>query len=139
MGLKLLTLKFIGLYLYNAALAPIPSIFENTLSNDKPPEELFYFLFFALWLPETAILLSKAFRTWIREGLEDGEGILHKADIKDLIPFYASFMIAKTVVLMSWTMIFYTVEIPYYFFVTLVIASFGIGALPMLKNIKRSS
>lgn len=136
MGLKLLTLKFISLYLYNAVLAPIPSIFENTLSNDKPPEALFYFLFFALWLPELAILLSKSFRSWIREGFEDGNGVFHKADIKDLIPFYASFMIAKTVVLMSWTMIFYTVNIPYYFFLTLVIASFGIGALPILKNLK---
>lgn len=138
MGLKILTLKFIGLYLYNAILAPIPSILDNSLSNDKPPEELFYFLFFALWLPEMAILFSKSFRGWIKEGFEDGDGVLSKADIQDILPFYSSFLIGKTVILMSWTMIFYNVEIPYYIFITLVIASFGVGALPLLKkmNIK---
>lgn len=139
MGIKILTLKYIGLYLYNVVLALIPSIFEKTLSTDKPPEALFYFLFFALWLPEMGLVFSKSFRGWIKEGLEDGDGVLHKADIKDLIPFYSSFMIAKTVVLMSWTMIFYTVNIPYYFFLTLVIASFGIGAIPILKNLNFKS
>jgi hypothetical protein len=137
MGVKILTLKFIGLYLYNVVLAPIPSILDNTLSNDKPPEGLFYFLFFVLWLLEMVLLFSKPFRSWIKEGFEDGDGVLNKADLKDMIPFYSSFLFAKTAVLMSWTVLFYpAVTIPYYYFVTLVLASFGVGSIPLLKNIR---
>ncbi len=134
MGLNILTLKFIGLWLYNAVLAPIPSILDNTLSNDKPPVFLYYFLFFALWLPEIA-LLSKSWRKWLKSGIEDGDGVLNKADLKDLMPYWGSYMSIKSVVLITWTMIFFKINVPYSFFVTLVLAGFGVGAIPIINKL----
>lgn len=129
----LITVKFFGIWLYNALLSPASQMVVRS-NTDRPPEEMLYFFVLMMFVPESVLLISKSFRAWIREGVEDADGKLNKSDLKDLVILYGSLWCLRVFLFMSWAKVFYGTEIEFYIYLTPLIGSFGISGLPILKS-----
>ena len=125
---------------YNLLLHPVPSIAaeimtEKTAENpEQLPFGLLVLLTVMMFIPEIALIFSQSFRSWMRQGLEDGDGKLNKADVKDMITFYTSVISVRVFVLFSWAILFGYAELPYHFYITPLLGGFGIAAIPTLKS-----
>ena len=105
--------------------------------HDKPHPAVFYVFIFMMFVPEIILLVSKSFRLWIKEGIEDGDGKLNRDDLKDLRIHYAAIWMLRMFVLFGLLMIFYEVEIDTQYYVMPFCGALGIEGLAVWKNIYR--
>lgn len=133
MSKLLITVKFFGVWLYNFFLSPAARI--ATINADRPPEGMIYFFIVMMFVPELCALLSKTFRDWIRQGIENSDGKLNKSDLKDMVILYGSLWCLRVFLFMSWAMIFYKMEIPFHIYTIPLLGSFGISGLPIMKSL----
>lgn len=128
-----LSIKLLYVWLYSAVLSPLSQVVIQSQPS-KPPEYLLIFFVLMMFVPEVALVFSKRFSNWIRSGIENSDGVFSKEDLKDLVILYGSLWSLRAFLFMSWSMVFYDVEIPFYIYLTPLIGSFGISGLPILKH-----
>lgn len=126
------SIKLFGLWLYNALLSPASQMIVRANPN-RPPEEMLYFFVFMMFVPEMVLVMSAPFRNWIKEGIENADGKMNKSDLKDLVILYGSLWSLRVFLFMSWSMVFYGIDIVFYIYITPLLGSFGISGLPILK------
>jgi len=132
----LVSVKLFGIWLYNALLSPASQMIARANPN-RPPEEMLYFFVVMMFVPEIVMLVSKSFRGWVKEGVENADGKLDKSDLKDMVILYGSLWCLRVFLFMSWAKVFYGTEIEFYIYLTPLLGSFGISGLPILKSLLR--
>lgn len=112
------------------------TVFGNILSStyDKPHPSVFYVFIFMMFVPELVLLISKPFRLWIKEGIEDGDGKLNRDDLKDLRIHYAAIWMLRTFVLFGLLMIFYEVQIDITYYLLPFSGAMGLEGMALWKN-----
>lgn len=134
----ILTLKFLLIWMYVAALSPAANMVLGIVQDGdvrKPPEIIFWFFVGMMWLPEIIMTTSSGFRGWIKQGIENADGKLNSQDVKDMMVHYISLTSMKLFVLESLLMSFYTVDIPIQFYIIPFLGSFGLSGFTIFKNI----
>ena len=129
----LISVKIYLMWLYCGILGITQQMVINS-NNEKPPEQIFYFFVAMIFLPEIVTLFSKNFRYWIKQGIENADGKLNKSDLKDMSILYVSLWCLRVFIFMSWTQIFYQVDIPFHVYITPLLGAFGLSGLPILKS-----
>ena len=85
--------RFVILNIFNLSAFPLMQIAVNV--STEPPVFLFYFINVMMWLPEFSALIFKAFRQWIKTGIENGDGVLNSRDMNGLLIFWTSSICMK--------------------------------------------
>lgn len=132
------SLKFILIWCYSFSLSPFAQIAISTAMPNTPPVLIFYIFVLMIFLPDLVLIVSKGFRAWIKEGLEDADGSLNRGDVKDLVVHYASLNSLRVFVLESLMMMFYDVEIPFHYYVVPFFGSIGLSGFTILKNLYKA-
>lgn len=104
----------------------------NGVSNYAVAFIISFFLFM-VFLPELLWLSSNNYRQWITSGIEDGNGILNKSDLKDAAIIYVSLWAMRIFMGFSVAMMF-GVEIPTVNYLSALFGSFGIAGLTVVKG-----
>ena len=128
----IITLKFLLAWVYCFSISPLAKAVIEIQDKREPPEAIFWFFCIMMWLPEMATTMSKQFRNWIKEGIEDENGRLK--DVKDIIIHYASLTSMKLFILESLLMMFYDVDIAFQFYMVPFFGSVGLSGFTTLKN-----
>lgn len=131
-------LKFIMIYAYSLTTplsALLLQITTPIITKRHPPEIIFWFFCAMIFLPEVTIGLSKGFRTWIKEGIENSDGQLNHRDIKDLLIHYASLSSLRLFVLETLLMMFYSIQIDLQYYVIPFLGSIGLSGFTIFKHI----
>lgn len=131
-------LKILLLFVYNGSMPAMAKAVAGT--QNQPSEVIFYIFFGMMWAPELALMFSKSFRLWMKKGIEDADGELHKEDIKDLRVHYSALMMLRVFVLFSLLMIFYQLTVPNVVYMAPFAGSVSLEGAALFKNIygKRS-
>lgn len=133
-----LSVKSIGFLLLNLV---VPSTFlqiEGVVNPAKqPPESIFWIYIAMMFIPELLFAFVKGFRNWMRSGLEDGDGVLDKADMKDLIQHYTALTSLRLFMLFGLLIAIYNVDISYEIYITPFFGAMGIEGAVLARNIAR--
>ncbi len=79
--------------------------------SHAPDEMIFYIFASALFIPEIALIVSKNFRHWLKNAVENSDGIFDKSELKDVIAYIGSFYCAKLFAFLVLCNIFYVIEV----------------------------
>lgn len=130
----LLTLKFLLIWTYSFGISPVAHMVVQSTPDRHPPESVFWLFISMIFLPEILLIFAKGFRNWIKAGFEDGDGVLSKKDLKDLLPYYSSLNSLRIFVLSSLLMMFYDIEIEFQYYVIPFLGSLGLAGIEILKK-----
>lgn len=124
--------KFLFVFVYNGM---IPTVAQVVIDTDQPSPLVFYIFIVMMFVPEFTITISKKFRTWMKQGIEDGDGKLHREDIKDLRIHYSALWMLRMFVLFGLLMVFYQVQIPWQFYIMPFFGSMGLEGFALYKSL----
>lgn len=92
---------------------PVAKMVEKSgiVSGSSPSEIIFWIFAIALLLPEVSFIISKKFRIWLKDGVENGDGILHSKDLKELPTLVGAYYCGKLFALLILMDTFYDIEV----------------------------
>lgn len=125
--------KFVTFLGFNLLLMPTAKG-ANELMPKAPPEFMFFVFVFLMFLPEMSMSI-KSMRDWVKTGIEDGDGILNKRDLKDLLVYWASMWMLRVFVLSYLFQIFYGVETEFQFTILPFFGALGAQGIAAARNI----
>lgn len=132
-GKLYISLKILSLFAYNGSFTLLAN--AMVADQEKPSPVVFYIFIFMMFVPEIAIISSKGFRQWMKQGIEDADGQLHKEDVKDLRVHYAALWMLRVFVLFGLLMIFYQIQIPWSFYMLPFFGAMGLEGVALARNI----
>jgi hypothetical protein len=132
----LLTAKLFYLYLYNGLMSFVMhAILQATGDTDKLfVMVLIFFGLFGIMLPEFCLMFFPGFRAWIKQGVEDADGLLNKSDLQDAAIIYVSLWFMRVSMAFSVAMM-YGIEIKSLPYILTILASFGLAGLTVIKHV----
>ena len=80
-------------------------------------------------LPEICFVLVPSFRKWIKGGVEDGDGVLNKSDLKALIIHYSTLWCIRLFVIFGLLEAFYGIQVREVFVMGSLAGAFGIESI----------
>lgn len=95
---------------------------------------LFAVFIFAMFLPEIGFIISKGFRKWLQDGMEDGDGKLHKSDVANMLIHYSTLWCTRLYVLFGLLEAFYGIQVREVFVMGSLAGAFGIEAIGFLAS-----
>ena len=125
-------LKIFLLFAYNGSM---PAVAQAVTESDKPNASVFYIFLAMMFVPELALTFSRGFRNWMKGGIEDADGHLHKEDIKDLRIHYSALWMLRIFVLFGLLMIFYQIQIEWLFYIAPFFGSMGLEGFALYKSL----
>lgn len=113
MATKFISFKILVILFSNFIYAPAAEMIQTIpeLSQNSPNKGVFYVFAIALFLPEMGVIVSSKFREWIKDGLENNDGVLDGSDLKEMIGYLGAYYCAKLFALLMLCDIFYEVDI----------------------------
>ena len=113
MATKFISFKILLLLFSNFAFAPTAKMVQgvNESVGIYPDNIVFYIFVFALFLPELRVMTSKSFRLWLKEGIENNDGVFDGSDLKEMIGYLGAYYCAKLFALLMLCDIFFFVDI----------------------------
>lgn len=87
-----------------------------------------------MFLPEAGFLLNKSFRNWLKDGIEDSDGIFNASDLANLLRHYSTLWCARLYVLLGLLEAFYHIQVREIFVMGSLAGAFGIEAITFLTN-----
>lgn len=93
----------------NVFYHPIAQVVQMT--THAPDKIIFYIFVSALFLPEVAIIISSKFRGWLKNAVENNDGVLDGSELKETIAYFGAYYCAKLFALGMLCDIFYVVDI----------------------------
>ena len=130
MAKAILTIKFIWLWLYNLAFAWVPSVLAQ-IEGFHNSTFVVNFLVVMIFAPELLFAFQKDFRDWVKSGAENGDSVLDKSDLKDLIPLYMGLWCTRVFIYFSW-MITEGKDIEMSIYLIPLYGAFGLGSVPVM-------
>lgn len=131
MAIKFLSyLKFVLLLAYNFLLTPFAEMIQQTGVTQRP-EAIFWIFILMMFLPEACFMLSKGFRIWLMQSIEDGD---KNKNIREMIGHLGTLWSIRMFVLLGLMSIFYGVQVSdliYYLFFS---SAVGIEALMIVRK-----
>ena len=94
---------------------------------------LVLFFLFMVFLPEILFIVAPGFRSFIIQGFQDGDGVTHMKDLKQVAILYVSLWSMRVFMGFSLAIIFGK-EMNYFVYLTPLIGSFGTAGLAVLSN-----
>lgn len=77
-------------------------------------------------LPELVFTFVPKFRKWIKDGIEDGDGVLNTADFKSLMVHYSTLWCIRLFVIFGLLEAFYGIQVREIFVIGSLSGAFGI-------------
>lgn len=87
-----------------------------------------------MFLPEAGFLLNKGFRKWLKDGIEDSDGVFNASDLANLLRHYSTLWCARLYVLLGLLEAFYHIQVREIFVMGSLAGAFGIEAITFLTN-----
>lgn len=87
-----------------------------------------------MFLPEAGFLLNKSFRNWLKDGIEDSDGVFNASDLANLLRHYSTLWCARLYVLLGLLEAFYHIQVREIFVMGSLAGAFGIEAITFLTN-----
>lgn len=87
-----------------------------------------------MFLPELLFTVSRKFRRWLKSGVEDGDDVLQKIDIKDSIMQLSAIWCMRVFVLGSFLSIFRGLEVKDIILTYSFFGSIGLEGIMFLKT-----
>ena len=99
----------------------------------------FFFGFFMviLFLPEAALLLSKPFRIWIKDGIEDSDGKFNITDFANMLIHYAMLWCVRVFVTSFLVEILFGFHVREIYVISSFAGAFGIEAVGQILKKKK--
>ena len=118
------------LWLYESIIPGIIMLVQNFIDVD------FYFgmIIIFSFMPEIALIFSRRFREWLKEGAQDGKNKLTNGNLKEAIGHYAALNSIRIYIIAVSATIFKEVELPYIIYVLSFAGAVGIESLIYLKS-----
>lgn len=90
---------------------------------------VFFLMMFIMFLPEYLFVFSKAFRGWIKGGIENGDGKLNKNDFSSLMMNYSTLWCIRLYVLFGLLEAFYGIQVRETWITSSLLGAFGIKTI----------
>lgn len=124
--------KIIGIFIYTlcirvAALLPVE---VGTIDYHI----IFPFFIGMILLPELTFILVPKFRKWIKDGIEDGDGVLNKGDLSTLMVHYSTLWCIRLFVVFGLLEAFYGIQVREIFVVGALSGAFGIESMNLIAK-----
>jgi hypothetical protein len=116
--------------LFLKALAILSISFNQFTSKNV----LFCVFIFMMFLPEMGFLINKGFRQWLKDGIEDSDGVFNAADLANLLRHYSTLWCARLYVLLGLLEAFYHIQVREIFVMGSLAGAVGIEAITFLTN-----
>jgi hypothetical protein len=128
--IKVVCLIFLPLVFKAVALVAIPTVIPGS-------EALFWIFIVALFIPEGGFIFSASFRHWLKDGVEDGDGVMNKSDLTSLISHYATAWCVRLYVLFGLVEVFYGIHVRESIALGTLGGAFGIEGMVIFKKWKK--
>lgn len=109
MAAKLISYKILMILFSNIIYVPMSEIVQEI--TEAPNNIVFYVFVFALFLPEFGIIISSKFRLWLKNALENNDGVLDGGDLKETISYLGAYYCAKLFAFGMLCDIFYIIQV----------------------------
>jgi hypothetical protein len=134
-----ITLKILFVWLYHGfASILIQGAVESSINEGAiTSTQLYPLIWFSLimiFLPEIMFITWPVFRRWIMSGVENGDGILHSKDLKELGVLYISLWSMRVFMGFSFAIMFGK-DIPTITYLLPLMGSFGTAGLAIIKGV----
>lgn len=116
--------------LFLKALAILSISFNQFTSKNV----LFCVFIFMMFLPEMGFLINKGFRQWLKDGIEDSDGVFNANDLANLLRHYSTLWCARLYVLLGLLEAFFHIQVREIFVMGSLAGAFGIEAITFLTN-----
>lgn len=90
---------------------------------------IFYFLIFVMFLPEMGFALSKGFRNWLKNGIEDSDQKFNREDFNSLLRHYSTLWCIRLYVLFGLLEAFHGIQVRETFINGSLAGAFGIEVI----------
>ena len=132
-------IKFFIVMLYHGGISLVAnSIISSSLNGGVLDAwqmfSLIFFILMMVFLPEIMFITWPFFRKFIMEGIQDGDGITHAKDIKQLIILYVSLWCMRLFMAFGIAKMFGK-DIDNITFLLPLLGSFGTAGLAIIKDI----
>lgn len=97
---------------------------------------LFHVLVVMLVLPEIGFAVSRGFRSWLKSGIEDGDGVFNTKDFNQMLVHYSTLWCVRLFVLFGLLEAFYGVQVREIFIGGSLAGAFGIETVSFFARKK---
>jgi hypothetical protein len=120
-------IKIVAIFLYTFSLRILVYVtFLIGLMEYTDYHLIFPLFVVMILLPELSFTFVPRFRQWIKAGVEDGDGVLNKADLNALIIHYSTLWCIRLFVIFGLLEAFYGVQVREVYVVGSLLGAFGI-------------
>lgn len=98
---------------------------------------IFFIMVMIMFLPEVGFLISKNFRSWLKDGIEDSDGKFNREDFNSLLRHYSTLWCIRLYVTFGLLEAFHGIQVRETFINGSLIGAFGIEAINFFMKIKK--
>ena len=117
-------IKIISVFVYTFSLRILAYV--TLLMGLMDYHFIFPIFVIMILLPELTFTFVPRFRAWIRDGVEDGDGVLNKADLNALLIHYSTLWCVRLFVIFGLLEAFYGVQVREIYVIGSLSGAFGI-------------
>lgn len=128
--------KILGVLIYTIILKFI-AVFLLAIDIVNPQYIVFYLLMGVMFLPEMGFMISKSFRGWLKDGIEDSDGKFNSSDFKALMAHYSTLWCIRLFVVFGLLEAFYLIQVREIFIIGSLLGAFGIEAVSFISKFKK--